>query len=160
DFKGIVMNSCPGAGACVGMYTANTMAAAIEALGMSLPYSSSNPALSQEKKDECTAAGKAILYLLEKDIKPRDIMTRKAFENAIVTIMVLGGSTNAVLHLIAMAKSVGVPLTQDDFQAVSNRIPVLADFNPSGKSLMQALHEHGGIPAVMKYLLEKGLLHG
>lgn len=160
DFKGIVMNSCPGAGACGGMYTANTMAAAIEALGMSLPYSSSNPALSQEKKDECIAAGKAILLLLEKDIKPRDIMTRKAFENAITTIMVLGGSTNAVLHLIAMARSVGVDLTQDDFQAISNRIPVLADFKPSGKYLMQDLHEHGGIPSVMKYLLEKGLLHG
>jgi dihydroxy-acid dehydratase len=160
DFKGIVMNSCPGAGACGGMYTANTMAAAIEALGMSLPYSSSNPALSQEKKDECLAAGKAIRVLLEKDIKPGDIMTRKAFENAIVTIMVLGGSTNAVLHLIAMAKSVGVPLTQDDFQTISNRIPVLADFKPSGKYLMQDLHEHGGIPAVMKYLLENDLLHG
>jgi dihydroxy-acid dehydratase len=160
DFKGIVMNSCPGAGACGGMYTANTMAAAIEALGMSLPYSSSNPALSQQKKDECIAAGKAILLLLEKDIKPRDIMTRKAFENAITTIMVLGGSTNAVLHLIAMAKSVGVAITQDDFQAISNRIPVLADFKPSGKYLMQDLHEHGGLPSVMKYLLEKGLLHG
>jgi dihydroxy-acid dehydratase len=160
DFKGIVMNSCPGAGACGGMYTANTMAAAIEALGMSLPYSSSNPALSQEKKDECAAAGKAIRHLLEKDIKPRDIMTPKAFENAITTIMVLGGSTNAVLHLIAMAKSVGVALSQDDFQAVSNRIPVLADFKPSGKYLMQDLHDHGGIPSVMKYLLEKGLLHG
>src|SRR6201992_1294950 len=115
DFKGIVMNSCPGAGACGGMYTANTMAAAIEALGMSLPFSSSNPALSQEKKDECTAAGKAILYLLEKDIKPRDIMTRKAFENAITTIMVLGGSTNAVLHLIAIARSVRLTLPQDHF---------------------------------------------
>jgi dihydroxy-acid dehydratase len=160
DFKGIVMNSCPGAGACGGMYTANTMAAAIEALGMSLPYSSSNPALSQEKKDECAAAGKAIRHLLEKDIKPRDIMTRKAFENAITTIMVLGGSTNAVLHLIAMAKSVGVALSQDDFQTVSNRIPVLADFKPSGKYLMQDLHDHGGIPSVMKYLLDKGLLHG
>jgi dihydroxy-acid dehydratase len=160
DFKGIVMNACPGAGACGGMYTANTMAAAIEALGMSLPYSSSNPALSQHKKDECLAAGAAIRLLLEKDIKPSDIMTRKAFENAIVTIMILGGSTNAVLHLIAMAKSVNVPLTQDDFQAISDRIPVLADFKPSGKYLMQDLHEHGGIPAVMKYLLEKGLLHG
>jgi len=160
DFKGIVRNSCPGAGACGGMYTANTMAAAIEALGMSLPYSSSNPALSQQKKDECVAAGAAVRHLLEKDIKPKDIMTRKAFENAITTIMVLGGSTNAVLHLIAMAKSVGVPLTQDDFQAISNRIPVLADFKPSGKYLMQDLHEHGGIPSVMKYLLEKGLLHG
>jgi dihydroxy-acid dehydratase len=160
DFKGIVMNSCPGAGACGGMYTANTMAAAIEALGMSLPYSSSNPALSQQKKDECIAAGKAIRHLLEKDIRPRDIMTRKAFGNAITTIMVLGGSTNAVLHLIAMAKSVGVAVTQDDFQAISNRIPVLADFKPSGKYLMQDLHEHGGLPSVMKYLLENGLLHG
>ena len=160
DFKSIVMNSCPGAGACGGMYTANTMAAAIEALGMTLPYSSSNPALSPEKKDECIAAGKAVRHLLEKDIKPRDIMTRKAFENAITTIMVLGGSTNAVLHLIAMAKSVGVSITQDDFQVISNRIPVLADFKPSGKYLMQDLHEHGGLPSVMKYLLEKGLLHG
>jgi len=160
DFKGIVMNSCPGAGACGGMYTANTMAAAIEALGMSLPYSSTNPALSEEKKKECLAAGAAIRLLLEKDIKPRDIMSRQAFENAIVTIMVLGGSTNAVLHLIAMARSVGVPLTQDDFQTISNRIPVLADFKPSGKYLMQDLHNHGGTPAVMKYLLEKGLLHG
>lgn len=160
DFKGIVMNSCPGAGACGGMYTANTMASAIEALGMSLPYSSSNPALSQEKKDECVQAASAIRLLLEKDIKPKDIMTRKAFENAIITIMVLGGSTNAVLHLIAMARSVDVPLTQDDFQAISDRIPVLADFKPSGKYLMQDLHNHGGIPSVMKYLLEKGLLHG
>jgi dihydroxy-acid dehydratase len=160
DFKGIVRNACPGAGACGGMYTANTMAAAIEALGMSLPYSSSYPALSPEKKAECIAAGAAVRHLLEKDIKPKDIMTRKAFENAITTIMVLGGSTNAVLHLIAMAKSVDVPLTQDDFQTISNRIPVLADFKPSGKYLMQDLHEHGGTPAVMKYLLEQGLLHG
>ncbi|HEY4149882.1 MAG TPA: dihydroxy-acid dehydratase [Chitinophagaceae bacterium] len=160
DFKGIVMNSCPGAGACGGMYTANTMASAIEALGMSLPYSSSNPALSEDKKNECLAAGKAIRLLMEKDIKPKDIMTRKAFENAIIVIMVLGGSTNAVLHLIAMAKSVDIPLTQDDFQAISNRIPVLADFKPSGKYLMQDLHQYGGVPAVMKYLLKKGLLHG
>ena len=160
DFKGIVMNSCPGAGACGGMYTANTMASAIEALGMSLPYSSSNPALSEEKKNECLAAGAAIRLLLEKDIKPSDIMTRQAFENAITLIMVLGGSTNAVLHLIAMAKSVDVPLTQDDFQTISDKIPVLADFKPSGKYLMQDLHQHGGIPAVMKYLLQKGLLHG
>ncbi len=160
DFKGIIMNACPGAGACGGMYTANTMAAAIEALGMSLPFSSSNPALSNDKRKECAAAGKAIRLLLERDIKPSDIMTREAFENAIVTVMVLGGSTNAVLHLIAMARAVGVPLTQDDFQAVSNRIPVLADFKPSGKYLMQDLHEHGGIPAVMKYLLSRGLLHG
>lgn len=160
DFKGIVMNSCPGAGACGGMYTANTMASAIEALGMSLPYSSSNPALSDEKKKECYDAGKAIRLLMEKDIKPRDIMTRKAFENAITSIMALGGSTNAVLHFIAIAKSVDVSITQDDFQAISNRIPVLADFKPSGKYLMQDLHEHGGLPSVMKYLLQKGLLHG
>jgi dihydroxy-acid dehydratase len=160
DFKGIVMHSCPGPGACGGMYTANTMASAIEALGMSLPYSSSNPALSQEKKDECKAAGKAILTLLEKDIKPSDIMTRKAFDNAIAVIMVLGGSTNAVLHLIAMAHSVGIKLTQDDIQAVSNRVPVLADLKPSGKYLMEDLHKIGGVPAVMKYLLKVGLLDG
>jgi len=160
DFKGIVMNSCPGAGACGGMYTANTMASAIEALGMSLPYSSSNPALSKDKTDECLAAGKAIRHLLEKDIKPSDIMTRKAFENAVTVIMVLGGSTNAVLHLIAMAKSVDIEFTQDDFQTISDKIPVLADFKPSGKYLMQDLHEHGGVPSVMKYLWQKGLLHG
>jgi dihydroxy-acid dehydratase len=160
DFKGIVMNSCPGAGACGGMYTANTMAAAIEALGMSLPFSSSNPAISEDKKKECIAAGAAIRLLMERDIKPRDIMTREAFDNAITVVMVLGGSTNAVLHLIAIARSVGVPLDQDDFQRISNRIPVLADFKPSGKYLMQDLHEHGGIPAVMKYLLDNGLLHG
>ena len=160
DYKGIVMNSCPGAGACGGMYTANTMASAIEALGMSLPYSSSNPALSDDKQKECAAAGKAIRLLLERNICPKDIMTRKAFENAITVIMVLGGSTNAVLHLIAMAKSVDVPLTQDDFQAISDKIPVLADFKPSGKYLMQDLHKYGGVPAVMKYMLQKGLLHG
>lgn len=160
DFKSVVKASCPGAGACGGMYTANTMAAAIEALGMSLPYSSSNPAISEEKAKECLLAGKAVRLLLEKDIKPSDVMTRKAFENAITTIMVLGGSTNAVLHLIAMAKSVDVVLTQDDFQTISNKVPVLADFKPSGKYLMQDLHQHGGLPAVMKYLLQQGLLHG
>ncbi len=160
DFKGIVMNTCPGAGACGGMYTANTMASAIEALGMSLPYSSSNPALSKDKTDECLAAGKAIRHLMEKDIKPSDIMTRKAFENAVTVIMALGGSTNAVLHLIAMAKSVNVEFTQDDFQIISDKIPLLADFKPSGKYLMQDLHEHGGVPSVMKYLWQKGLLHG
>ena len=160
DFKEIVHRSCPGAGACGGMYTANTMASAIEALGMSLPYSSSNPALSEDKKNECLQAGKAILNLLQKDIKPSDIMTRKAFENAITIVIALGGSTNAVLHLIAMARSVNVPLTQDDFQQFSNRVPVLADFKPSGKYLMQDLHQYGGIPAVMKYLLKEGLLHG
>lgn len=160
DFKGIVQHSCPGAGACGGMYTANTMSTAIEAMGMSLPYSSSNPALSEEKQKECEEAGKAIRLLLEKDIKPRDIMTKKAFENAITVIMTMGGSTNAVLHFIAIAKSVNVKLTQDDFQKISNRVPVLADFKPSGKYLMQDLHKHGGLPAVMKYLLQKGLLHG
>jgi dihydroxy-acid dehydratase len=160
DFMGVVKNACPSAGACGGIYTANTMASAIEALGMSLPYSSSNPALSDEKKAECLAAGKAIKILLEKDIKPSDIMTRTAFENAIVTIMVLGGSTNAVLHLIAMAKSVDVKITQDDFQSVSNRIPVLADMKPSGKYMMEDLHKVGGVPAVMKYLLKLGWIDG
>lgn len=160
DFRCVVKGSCPGAGACGGMYTANTMAAAIEALGMSLPYSSSNPAVSTEKHAECLAAGKAIRILLEKDIKPRDIMTRAAFENAVVVVIALGGSTNAVLHLIAMAKSVDVELMQDDVQRISDKIPVLADFKPSGKYLMQDLHQHGGVPAVMKYLLRNGLLHG
>lgn len=160
DFKEIIRNACPGAGACGGMYTANTMAAAIEALGMSLPYSSSNPAISEEKVRECEEAGRVIRLLLEKDIKPRDIMTRAAFENALVTIMVLGGSTNAVLHLIAMARTIGIELTQDDVQHVSDRIPVLADLKPSGKYLMQDLHNHGGIPAVMKYLFSNGLLDG
>ncbi|MCX6207263.1 MAG: dihydroxy-acid dehydratase [Bacteroidetes bacterium] len=160
DFKGIVQHACPGAGACGGMYTANTMASAIEALGMSLPFSSSNPALSPEKQKECEDAGAAIKLLLEKDIKPKDIMTSKAFENAITVIMILGGSTNAVLHMIAMAKSVDVSLTQDDIQAISDKTPVLADFKPSGKYLMQDLHQYGGVPAVMKYLLKKGFLHG
>ena len=160
DFKGIVQHACPGAGACGGMYTANTMASAIEALGMSLPYSSSNPALSAEKQQECVDAGAAIRLLLERDIKPKDIMTRKAFENAVAVIMVLGGSTNAVLHMIAMAKSVGVSFTQDDFQTISDKIPVLADFKPSGKYLMQDLHQYGGVPAVMKYMLAQGWLHG
>jgi dihydroxy-acid dehydratase len=136
------------------------MASAIEALGMSLPYSSSNPALSEDKKKECEAAGKAIRLLLEKNIRPSDIMTRKAFENAITVVMVLGGSTNAVLHLIAMAKAIDVEITQDDFQHISNKVPVLADFKPSGTYLMEDLHKYGGVPAVMKYLLSKGLLHG
>ncbi|MFZ6009039.1 MAG: dihydroxy-acid dehydratase [Bacteroidota bacterium] len=160
DFKGIVQNACPGAGACGGMYTANTMASAIEALGMALPYSSSNPALSQEKSEECRQAGKAIYHLLKHDIKPHDIMTRKAFENAITVVVALGGSTNAVLHLIAMAKAAGVALTQDDFQRISDKTPLIADLKPSGKYLMEALHKIGGVPAVMKYLLEKGFLHG
>lgn len=160
DFKGIVMHSCPGPGACGGMYTANTMASAIEALGMSLPYSSSNPALSEEKKQECADAGRQIRLLLERDIKPSDIMTDKAFENAITVVTVLGGSTNAVLHLIAMAKSVDLSLSQDDFQRIGDRTAVLADLKPSGKYLMEDLHRIGGVPAVMKYLLKKGLLHG
>ena len=160
DFKGIIKHACPGAGACGGMYTANTMASAIEALGMSLPYSSSNPALSANKRHECDSVGKAIRNLLEKDIKPRDIMTWKAFENAIRIVIVLGGSTNAVLHLIAMAHSVGIKLTIDDIQRLSDITPVLADLKPSGKSLMEDLHNVGGTPAVMKYMLENGMLHG
>lgn len=160
DFKGVIQNACPGAGACGGMYTANTMSSAIEALGMSLPYSSSNPALSPEKKKECADAGKAIRILLEKDIKPKDIMTRKAFENAITMVAVLGGSTNAVMHLIAMAHSVGIELTLKDFQDISDKTPLLADLKPSGKYLMEDLHNVGGVPAVMKYLLKEGFLHG
>ncbi len=160
DFKGIVKHSCPGAGACGGMYTANTMASAIEALGMSLPFSSSNPALSEDKKKECIDAGIAIKLLLEKDIKPSDIMTKEAFENAVTIIMALGGSTNAVLHMIAMAHSVGLTLTQDDIQAISDKVPVIADFKPSGKYLMEDLHNIGGVPLVMKYLLQKGFIHG
>jgi dihydroxy-acid dehydratase len=156
----IVHHSCPGAGACGGMYTANTMASAIEALGMSLPYSSSTPAVDPGKLAECLSAGLAIKNLLENDIKPRDIMTRAAFENAMVIVMALGGSTNAVLHLIAMARAVDVPLTIDDFQKVSDRVPFLADLKPSGKYVMEDLHNVGGIPAVMKYLLEKGLIDG
>lgn len=160
DYKGVVKNACPGAGACGGMYTANTMASAIEALGMSLPYSSSNPALSAEKKAECDLAGKAVRLLLEQDIKPRDIMTKEAFENAITVITALGGSTNAVLHLLAMAHSVGVELTMDDFQQIGNQTPVIADLKPSGKYLMEDLHNVGGVPGVMKYLLDLGMLHG
>src|SRR5690606_35986253 len=160
DFKGIIQHTCPGAGACGGMYTANTMASASEALGMSLPYSASWPAESDEKKKECIAAGKAIRVLLEKDIKPRDIMTAKAFENAITLTIVLGGSTNAVLHLIAIAKAVGVDLSIGDFQRISDKTPMLADFRPSGKYLMEDLQQIGGTPAVMKFLLEEGMLHG
>jgi dihydroxy-acid dehydratase len=160
DYDGIIQNACPGAGACGGMYTANTMASAIEALGMSLPYSSSYPALSEEKKNECLEAGKYIRILLEKDLKPSDIMTEKAFHNAMVMVMVLGGSTNAVLHLIAMAKSVGITLTLKDFQDISDTTPVIADLKPSGTYMMEDVHLMGGIPAIMKYLLKKGLLHG
>ena len=156
----IVRHSCPGAGACGGMYTANTMASAIEAMGMSLPYSSSTPAESPQKLEECIQAGATIRNLLEKDIKPRDIMTRQAFENAMVVITALGGSTNAVLHLIAMARSVELPLTLEDFKKVGNRVPYLADLKPSGRFVQEDLHNAGGIPAVMKYLLEAGLLEG
>ena len=156
----IVKKSCPGAGACGGMYTANTMASAIEALGMSLPYSSSTPAVDADKERECIRAGEAMQNLLEMDLKPRDIMTREAFENAMVMVIATGGSTNAVLHLLAMARSVDVDLTIDDFQKVSDRIPFLADLKPSGKYVMEDLHNVGGTPAVMKYLLKQGLING
>ncbi|NIG57262.1 dihydroxy-acid dehydratase [Chitinophaga sp. Cy-1792] len=160
DFKGIVHNACPGAGACGGMYTANTMSSAAEALGMSLPYSSSNPALSAAKRKECEDAGQYIRLLLEKDIKPRDIMTKEAFENAITVVIALGGSTNAVIHLIAVAKSVGVSVTLEDFQRLSDATPLIGDLKPSGKYLMEDLHNIGGVPLVMKYLLKQGRLHG
>jgi dihydroxy-acid dehydratase len=160
DYKGIIQNSIPGAGACGGMYTANTMASAIEALGMSLPYSSSSPAVSPDKSIECGHLGEAIKNLLEKDIKPRDILTSEAFENAISIVMVLGGSTNAVLHLIAMANAAGISLSLHDFQRISDKTPYLSDLKPSGKYLMEDLHQVGGIPAVMKYLLNEGFLHG
>ncbi len=156
----IVRSACPGPGACGGMYTANTMASAIEALGMSLPYSSSTPAVDPQKTDECVRAGAAIKNLLELDLKPRDIMTRAAFENAMVLVTVLGGSTNAVLHLIAMARAVDVTLDIDDFQAVSDRTPYLADLKPSGSYVMEDLHKVGGVPAVMKFLLENGMIDG
>ncbi len=156
----IVRKSCPGAGACGGMYTANTMASAIEALGMSLPYSASIPAEDPAKIDECKRAAKAIRHLLEIDLKPRDIMTRAAFENAMVIVVALGGSTNAVLHLIAMARSVGIDLTLNDFQKVSDRVPFLADLKPSGKFVQEDLHSVGGTPAVIKYLLAEGLMTG
>jgi dihydroxy-acid dehydratase len=160
DFKGVVQNSCPGAGACGGMYTANTMASAIEALGMALPYSASNPALSKEKSAECAVAGKAIHHLLKHDIKPRDIMSKKSFENAITVVIALGGSTNAVLHLIAMARAASISITQDDFQRLSDKTPLIADLKPSGKYLMQEVHRIGGVPAVMKYLYKNGFIHG
>ncbi|GJP37657.1 hypothetical protein CLOM_g22094 [Closterium sp. NIES-68] len=156
----VVRYSCPGQGACGGMYTANTMASAIEALGLTLPYSSSIPAEDPLKMDECRLAGKAIRHLLELDLRPRDIITRKALENAITTVIALGGSTNAVLHLIAIARAVDVTLTLDDFQVISDRVPFIADLKPSGKYVMEDVHKIGGTPAVLKYLLEKGLLHG
>jgi dihydroxy-acid dehydratase len=158
--QAIVQHACPGPGACGGMYTANTMASAIEALGMSLPYSSSTPADDPQKADECRRAGAAIRHLLETDLKPRDIMTRAAFENAITVVVALGGSTNAVLHLIAMARTADVPLTIDDFQRISARTPLLADFRPSGQYVMEDLQRVGGTPAVMKLLLDGGLIDG
>ena len=159
ELNEVLKKACPGPGACGGMYTANTMASAIETLGMSLPYSSSSPAESQQKIQECDVIGKFILNILEKDIKPSDIMTKKAFENAITIVMILGGSTNAVIHLIAMAKTIGIKLTLDDFQKISNKTPFLADLKPSGKHLMNDLHEVGGIPAVLKFLFKEGFLH-
>jgi dihydroxy-acid dehydratase len=160
DYKAVIHEACPGAGACGGMYTANTMASALEALGISLPYSASNPANSNDKKAEMAQAAVAVKALLEKDIKPRDIMTFEAFENAIRLIIVLGGSTNAVMHLVAMAKAVNVPITIDDFVRLGNVTPMLADFKPSGKYVMEDLHHIGGIPAVMKMMLEADMLHG
>ncbi len=160
EFKNIVKNACPGAGACGGMYTANTMASAIEALGMSLPFSSSNPALSKEKKIECFEAGKEMKNLLQKDIKPLDIITKKSLENAITLVMALGGSTNAVLHFIAIAKTAGIKFGLNEFQKISDKTPFLADLKPSGKYLMEDVHRIGGTPAVMKLLFENNFLHG
>ena len=159
-YKKVIKKACPGAGACGGMYTANTMASAIETLGMSLPYNSSNPALSKEKKEESVDAGEALQILLEKDIKPKDIVTRKSLENAVRLVTVLGGSTNAVLHFLAISYAADVAFTLDDFQRISDETPLLADLKPSGNYLMEDLHNVGGIPAVLKYMLQKGMLHG
>ncbi len=160
ELKGVILNACPGAGACGGMYTANTMASALEAMGMSLPYGASNPAVSPEKKRECEEAGRSIHYLLQHNIKPRDIVTKTALENALTVVMALGGSTNAVLHLLAIARSLELEITLEDFQQISDRTPYLADLKPSGKYLMEDLHIVGGIPGVMKMLLKEGLLKG
>ena len=160
EFKAIVKNACPGAGACGGMYTANTMSSAIEAMGMSLPYSSSNPAISSEKNNECNELGKAVKNLLIKDLKPLDIITKKSLKNAVRLITVLGGSTNAVLHLLAIAKAAKIKFSIDDFQIISETTPFLADLKPSGKFLMEDLHNVGGIPAVMKYMLDNNYLDG
>ena len=160
EFKAVVQNACPGAGACGGMYTANTMASSIEALGMSLPYSSSNPAVGQAKEKDGVDAGKALKLLLQKDIKPKDIVTKKSLDNALRLITVLGGSTNAVLHYLAIAKAANIDLTIDDFQRISDCTPFLADLKPSGKFLMEDVHRVGGVPAVMKYMVEHGMLHG
>ncbi|WP_297692191.1 dihydroxy-acid dehydratase [uncultured Eudoraea sp.] len=160
EFKSIIQNACPGAGACGGMYTANTMASAIEALGMALPYNSSNPAIGKEKNEDCINSGMAMRHLIEKDIKPSDIITRKSFENAIRLITVMGGSTNAVLHFLAIAKAAKIDFTLDDFQKISDTTPFLADLKPSGKYLMEDIHRVGGTPAVMKFMLDNGMLHG
>lgn len=160
EFKNVIRKACPGAGACGGMYTANTMASAIEACGMALPYNASNPAVSKDKKDECAKVGVYLKALLEKDLKPRDIVTKKALENALRLIAVLGGSTNAVLHFLAIAKAAQLDLTIDDFQRISDSTPFLADLKPSGKYLMKDLHAVGGVPAVLKYMLKEGMLHG
>ncbi|NQZ43710.1 MAG: dihydroxy-acid dehydratase [Flavobacteriaceae bacterium] len=160
EYKQVIQNACPGAGACGGMYTANTMASAIEALGMAMPYNSSNPATGSEKKEDCLASGRALRQLLEKDIKPSDIITKKSLENAVRLITVLGGSTNAVLHFLAIAKAADIEFGLDDFQRISDTTPFLADLKPSGKFLMEDVHRVGGIPAVMKFMLEKGMLHG
>ncbi len=160
DFRQVIRNACPGAGACGGMYTANTMASAIEAMGLALPYNASNPAVGDDKEKECVAAGKALAYLLEKDIKPRDIVNKKSLENAIRTVTVLGGSTNAVLHFSAIAKTAGIDFTLNDFQRITDETPLLADLKPSGKYLMEDVCRIGGIPAVMKYMLQEGFLHG
>jgi dihydroxy-acid dehydratase len=160
EFKAVVRNAIPGAGACGGMYTANTMASAIEVLGMSMPYNSSNPAVSPEKTAECAEIGRAIKHLLEKDIKPRDILTREAFENAVRLITVLGGSTNGVMHLLAMAKAAQVPFTLNDIQELGDKTPFLADLKPSGQYVMEDLHNVGGVPGVIKMMLNEGLLHG
>lgn len=160
EYKSIIKKSIPGAGACGGMYTANTMASAIEALGMSLPYNSSNPAISNNKEEECIAAGKQMRVLIEKDIKPLDIVTRKSLENAIRLVTIMGGSTNAVLHFLAIARAADIEFTLQDFQHISDTTPFIADLKPSGKYLMEDVHRVGGIPAVLKYLLKNGLLHG
>ncbi|CAM1344951.1 dihydroxy-acid dehydratase [Tenacibaculum amylolyticum] len=160
EYQSVIEKACPGAGACGGMYTANTMASAIEALGMSLPYNSSNPAISNNKEQECVKAGEALRVLLEKDIKPSDIVTKKSLENAVRLVTVMGGSTNAVLHFLAIAKAAGIEFTLKDFQRISDETPFLADLKPSGKYLMEDVHKVGGTPAVLKYLLEKGLIHG
>ena len=160
EYKNVIKNACPGAGACGGMYTANTMASAIEALGMSLPYNSSNPAISKDKVNECAEIGSAMKLLIEKDIKPSDIVTKKSLENALRLITILGGSTNAVLHFLAIARAANLDLSIDYFQEISDSTPFIANLKPSGKYLMKDLHKIGGVPSVLKYMLENNLLHG